>query len=105
MLLKGMIQGGSVGSKDVTLADVRQDASIEAETVQLKELNNAGTVKVTELARQPRLKIQAPSRPETLFWLKTTASLTNRPVQSRPISWFSTAENLSMPVETPRILL
>ena len=50
MLLKGMIQGGSVGSKDVTLADVRQDASIEAETVQLKELNNAGTVKVTEFA-------------------------------------------------------
>ena len=50
MLLKGMIQGGSVGSKDVTLADVRQDASIDAETVQLKELNNAGTVKVTEFA-------------------------------------------------------
>lgn len=50
MLLKGMIQGGSVGSKDVTLADVRQDASIEAEKVQLKELNNAGTVKVTEFA-------------------------------------------------------
>ena len=50
MLLKGMIQGGSVGSKDVTLADVRQDASIEAEKVQLKELNNAGTVKVIEFA-------------------------------------------------------
>lgn len=50
MLLKGMIQGGSVGSKDVTLADVRQDASIEAEKVQLKELNNAGTVKATEFA-------------------------------------------------------
>ena len=50
MLLKGMIQGGSVGSKDVTLADVRQDASIEAEKVQFKELNNAGTVKVIEFA-------------------------------------------------------
>ncbi|WP_270210010.1 hypothetical protein, partial [Parasutterella excrementihominis] len=31
-------------------ADVRQDASIEAEKVQLKELNNAGTVKVIEFA-------------------------------------------------------
>ena len=51
MLLKGMIQGGSVGSKDVTLADVRQDASIEAEKVQFKELNNAGTVKVIEICR------------------------------------------------------
>lgn len=50
MLLKGMIQGGSVGSKNVTLADVRQDASIEAEKVQLKELNNAGTVKAAEFA-------------------------------------------------------
>ena len=50
MLLQGMIQGGSVGSKDMTLADVRQDASIEAEKVQLKELNNAGTVKATEFA-------------------------------------------------------
>lgn len=48
MLLKGMIQGGAVGSKDVTLADVRKDASIDAEKVQLKELNNAGTVKATE---------------------------------------------------------
>ena len=50
MLLKGMIQGGSVGSKGVTLAEVRQDASIEAEKVQLKELNNAGTVKATDFA-------------------------------------------------------
>ena len=50
MLLKGMIQGGSVGSKDVTLAEVRQNASIEAEQVQLKELNNAGTVKATDFA-------------------------------------------------------
>lgn len=49
-LLKGKIEGGSVGSKELTQADVQKDASIEAESVQFNYLNNVGTVKATNFA-------------------------------------------------------
>ena len=49
-LLKGKIEGGSVGSKELTQADVQKDGSIEAESVQFNYLNNVGTVKVTNFA-------------------------------------------------------
>lgn len=44
-LLKGKIEGGSVGSKELTKAQVQKEASIEADSVQVNHLNNAGTVK------------------------------------------------------------
>ena len=49
-LLKGKIEGGSVGSKELTKADVQKDASVEAESVQFNHLNNVGSVKATNFA-------------------------------------------------------
>ena len=49
-LVKGKVEGGSVGSKELTKADVQKDASVEAESVQFNHLNNVGTVKATNFA-------------------------------------------------------
>ena len=98
-----MIQGGSVGSKDVTLAEVRQNASIEAEQVQLKELNNAGTVKATDFAAA-KTENTGTVEAGNLILAENDRFLNQASGAVKADQLLLNAESLSMPVETPRIL-
>ena len=54
-LLKGVIEGGTVGTTQTTVASVSEDGSIDADTGNFKELTNAGKLEFADLTVAEKL--------------------------------------------------